>query len=490
MENSRTMKLLTNYLYISGVVAHVGAFSFLVYMFYLVWSSGFSLPVYAEKVNQKVVVDHPSISKYVTPLLTYISSWKEPINYRFTVEPLSWRGVGADTRLLQDRLLSSTIKAYDVPSLLESLKKAKAGQTIELLPGVYQIDASRIMVGSAGTEQLPIVVMSRKLGDVTLRVKGEGFLVNQPFWQFHNLHVSGTCEQHDDCEHAFHVVGKAKGFKLTNSILKDFNAAIKVNGLRGDYPDGGQVIGNTIYNETLRYTGSPVTPIDLMHAHNWKVSNNFIFDFIKGRGNLVSYGAFFKGGSIGGEFSRNLVMCNANLSSNHVAIGLSLGGGGSPEAVRRNGARFEHKDGVIKNNIIMHCAQDVGIYINRSMGEVINNTLYNTAGIDVRFPESLVNVSHNVLSGRIRSRNDGEAKVGENLIERRRFLTDAEPLDQLFQAPSLGNFRWQGAPTIPMQQSAIDSHQDFCEQVVDTRYFGAFANRFCFDKVNLKREWN
>jgi hypothetical protein len=450
-------------------------------------STGLPLPIFAEKTKQNINENYPSIAMFVSPILSEISSWQQNIEYGFKIEPLKWQGVGANVTRASFKTLQNKISVHSALELIAALKFIKPGQVIMLEPGIYEIKQSRIKVFEAGTRYFPIRVIASKLGEVVIKLKGEGFVINQPYWQFENLHFIGNCISHSSCEHAFHVVGKGANVLFKNNIFQDFNAAIKINGLKGDYPDNGKVLGNTFYNTSARKTANPVTPIDLMHANNWQVSDNFIFDFIKAGGNKISYGAFFKGGSTNGEFSRNLIMCNANLKSDSVAIGLSLGGGGSPDKWHRDNNAFEHSNGVIRNNIIMHCANDVGIYINKGRNSLIDhNILYNTVGIDVRFAESSAVLSQNILSGRILGRNKGEFNMTNNLVMSRTLLTAAEPLDEIFQAPTSGNFIWTENPKELTNDVSGNIHLDFCGDKVNASYVGAFLNSgFCMDKVNL-----
>ena len=61
----------------------------------------------------------------------------------------------------------------------------------------------------------------------------------------------------------------------------------------------------------------------------------------------------------------------------------------------------------MQDNLIIACSDD-GIYINRSPDSLIRrNTLIGTAGIDVRFPESIATVTENLVDGPIRTRDDG-----------------------------------------------------------------------------------
>ena len=69
---------------------------------------------------------------------------------------------------------------------------------------------------------------------------------------------------------------------------------------------------------------------------------------------------------------------------------------------------------MIRNNVIMHCS-DVGIYLNRAAEALVaNNLLFNTWGIDARFPETGAVIVNNVFSGRIAERDGGRADIRQN----------------------------------------------------------------------------
>ena len=123
----------------------------------------------------------------------------------------------------------------------------------------------------------------------------EGIVVSAPRWTFENLTIRGACRTHDRCEHAFHVVGGATGFIARNNTITDFNAHFKINSLGGKHPDKGSIEHNTLRNNSVRNTAQPVTIIDIVAASEWTIASNLITDFVKAKGNTISYGAFAKG---------------------------------------------------------------------------------------------------------------------------------------------------------------------------------------------------
>ena len=56
--------------------------------------------------------------------------------------------------------------------------------------------------------------------------------VQGKYWTFEDLVIVGTCTpaNHGLCEHAFHVTHDADFFVMRNSVLRDFNAMLKVAG--------------------------------------------------------------------------------------------------------------------------------------------------------------------------------------------------------------------------------------------------------------------
>jgi len=462
------------------------------------------LPIFSEKIKVNLSVNQPNLFELVSPVLNAMSYF-EVNNYYFRkVEPTEWFGVGANEyyrpkQITEENTLlrgNQKIEVYNTPALIAALKTAQAGQTIVIAPGEYNIRSNRVLIGRNGSAAMPIHLTAKTLGTVKILLRGEGIVVNKPYWQFSNLHFIGNCKQHSLCEHAFHVVGKGSHTIIRNNILQDFNAMIKVNGFGVDYPDHGRVTHNTFFNRSPRKTSNPVTPFDLMHANDWQVSDNFIFDIQKSAGDKVSYAAFFKGGSKDGVFERNLVMCAANLPGDYTALGLSLGGGGSVRRDRRNQNVAEHVGGIIRHNIIMHCANDVGIYLNRSRNSLIeHNILYNTLGIDIRYPESNANVRKNVISGRIKIRDNAKLVQNSNVVVNRDFISGQDSLANYFVAPDIGDFTWKypldNNIRVNLEATSFDADKislaiDFCGDFPNKQYVGAYsATRFCLDKLNI-----
>jgi hypothetical protein len=183
------------------------------------------------------------------------------------------------------------------------------------------------------------------------------------------------------------------------------------------FPNDVLVEDNILLDTAPRTGDAPVTPIDVVGGRGWVVRGNFIADFGKAGGDQVSYGAFLKGNSSDGILEHNLVMCEWKTHGG-VRIGLSLGGGGTGAGLCDQGScATEHRHGIIRSNIVANCPQDVGIYLNQANEtKILNNTLFNTNGIDVRFPASSAQITGNIISGGVRSRDGASFTAGSNLL--------------------------------------------------------------------------
>lgn len=362
-------------------------------------------------------------------------------------------------------------------ALRAALARAEPGVTITILPGTYRVAGRALEANRPGRADAPIVVRAAQPGSVVLALDlEEGFRVSAPHWRFENLDIRGACRDDGRCEHAFHVIGEASHFASVNNRIGDFNAHIKINGWKGKFPDHGLIEANTLYATRARRTANPVVPIDLVGASHWTMRANIIKDFVKDGGNRISYGAFAKGAGGANLFERNLVWCEQRLRGHPgQRVGLSLGGGATGARFCRDGKCIVEQDGgVLRANLIVGCS-DVGIYLNSAAtSQVLDNTLLDTAGIDVRFPTSSARVDGNLVDGPIRSREGGLLRLGENRSTPLwRSYTGLHPVRGLFVAPDAGDWRWDGAAPRRGRQAAPGA--DLCGVVraADAAY-GAF----------------
>lgn len=364
--------------------------------------------------------------------------------------------VRATTTVGRNVMVASTAEA------IQAIQKALPGDQITFLPGTYRFSGNKINVTEAGTMDAPVVVRASLPGTVILEMDMMvGFAVSAPYWTFENLVVRGVCGNDDHCEHAFHVTGRAHHFTARNNLIEDFNAHFKINGQQGLMPDAGVLEYNTLKNNHVRNTGNPVAPVDLVAASGWRIRHNLIQDFIKGGGNRISHGGFVKGAGSDNHFLQNMVFCEFLLRGHPgQRVGLSLGGGGTDrEFCRDRECQVEQREGSIRANLIAGCS-DVGIYLNRAAAsKITQNTLVDTGGIDVRFPESSADVQGNLVDGAIRSRDGG---VIDDMDNKKTLLSQLylgqHPVRSLFSAPAQLDFSWRsgGLPRKELDLEPLD----------------------------------
>lgn len=330
-------------------------------------------------------------------------------------------GLGLCLLLAAQPALARVVNVATSEELVKAVAAAKPGDEIVLAAGNYEI--RRTATRAAGSEERPILVRASAPGAARIRVRAaEGFVVQHPHWIFEGLEMRGA----PGVEHAFHVVGGADRTTIRRNRLLDFAAAIKGNGIgkhpAREFPDDVAIEGNTMHNAAPLETKVPVTPIDVVGGRRWVVRDNFIADFAKVAGTYgeksISYGAFLKGNSKDGVLERNLVICEWRHSGG-IRIGLSFGGGGSEpdEVCEEADCTYKHVGGVMRNNVIMNCPADAAIYVNASKDvRILNNTIYNANGIDVRFPESSAEIRNNIVAGGIRSRDGGRFVAQSNIV--------------------------------------------------------------------------
>ena len=360
-----------------------------------------------------------------------------------------------------------------------AISGAVPGDVITLLPGRYRFSRVPLEVARPGTAQANIVLRAGQPGTVDIELElVEGFHVSAPYWRFEDLTIRGVCKDHAWCEHAFHITGAASHFASLNNTIVDFNAHFKINGQQGAFPDHGRIEGNTLRNDSVRATQHPVTPVDLVAASGWVVRRNVIADFIKGGGDRISYGGFFKGGGSANVFEQNAVLCEARLQgAPGQRVGLSLGGGATGKPFCRDGKCITEQDqGVIRANLIAGCSDD-GIYLNNAArSQIIHNTLIDTAGVQVRFAGSSADIEGNLVDGDIRGREGALVRLNDNLSTSVAMLyTGYHAQRALFSGPLEFDFLWRGEP--PRRQPVAGPLPDLCGVARPaTPAYGAFED--------------
>lgn len=494
---SKLMLYVKNYLLLTGVITHL---IFCVALFFGINAflhSGPTLSKASTNVGDKILQYYPSISPVGSALISLGDHLRVEDYFGHDFNLHNWPTVGPKKgisyyHLVPKSLLSNTIFVDSVTELTKAIRNAAPGQVIVVRDGDYDLVGKRILI----SEQIPslgqpIYLVSENIGEVNITLDTrEGFYINKPHWHVIGFNFTGVCKLQSSCDHAFHVVGEGSEFYAAHNEFWDFNAAIKVNQLKGKYPDNGRLEYNYFSFTEPRQVRNSVTPINLDHGNNWRTSYNIIRDFAKIGGNRISYGLFFKGGVVGGEISNNLIVCNTKKEEPKSAlVGMSIGGGGMSTSNRRNNVDFEAKGVLVKNNIVMHC-NDVALYVNKGKDSVIhNNTFYNTNGLDLRYQETSGQVFNNVLNGKIRLRDGGKGDVVDNFLVEVDYWSGENKMQALYQAPERGDFTLTNLDMLLQENSSLlslspdrSSSVDFCgHEMPKIRIAGAVqVNSRCF----------
>ena len=455
------------------LIATVGALALTAYLLRAErWNAATErTPMELVRYAERRLIGHPNLQRLLGPALEAVRSSQErepPANLptlgkgQQTVG-LTARGhdsagrpraaLGASTPQVRSPA-SRTVGS--VQELTAAMATAMPGTVLELLPGMYALNQT-LSTSKAGLPDQPIVVRAAKPGTVELVVTAvQGMVVNQPYWVFENLDWRGACAQHDDCEHAFHVVGRARGTVILNNSMRDFNAPLKINGEEGVWPDNGLLQFTTLTNTVARRTALPVSFVDSVGASGWQFADNHIAQTTKDGGDRISYGFCVKGAGQQMRIERNLVVCSPQqVSQAGLRLGISLGCGATGKAFCRDGrCDVELFDSVVANNVVAHC-NDFGIDLHRAQNAVVaHNTLINTAGIDARQATTRGVAVGNLLEGRMRARDGARLDELDNAMVR--------SLDALLAAPNALDLRWHE----PSDQTRAtpETERDFCGQ--------------------------
>ena len=426
-------------------------------------------PMELVRYTERRLIGHPNLERLFGPLLEAVRRHQErepPANLPTLgkgqqAHALVAAGYDGAGRPLASAGLAASGPHAGVPRILTTVQdlaaavtRATPGQVLELAPGTYALGQT-LTTGQAGLAAQPIVLRAAKPGTVEIAVTAtQGVVVNQPYWVFENLDWRGACPQHDDCEHAFHVVGRARGTVILNNRMRDFNAPLKINSEGGAWPDDGLLQFSTLSNTAARRTTMPVSFVDSVGASGWQFADNHIERIAKDGGNRISYGFCVKGGGQQMRIERNLVVCMPErVSQDGLRVGVSLGCGATGPAFCRDGrCDVELSNSVIANNVVAHC-NDFGIDLHRARNAVVaHNTLINTAGIDARQATTQAVAVGNLLEGRVRARDGARIETRDN--------AQVSSLDSLLTAPNALDLRWHESSD--QTRPTPETERDFC----------------------------
>jgi hypothetical protein len=296
--------------------------------------------------------------------------------------------------------------------LRQALADAQPGDVLWLRAGDYPV-ARYLVSARDGRPDAPITLRGEP--GARLRVLGTMALkLRHAHWVVEGLQIEGQCAQVAQCEHALQVVGGARHLDVRHNRLLDFNAALKINGERGQWPDFGRVHANWIENRAPRPSAAPTVAIDLVGASGWELSDNLVAGYVKAGGDRISYALFMKGGGEDGRVLRNLVVCapQPGFVPSGQQVGISFGGGlTSAAAMRPSPGGHEHRAGLAQDNTVLNC-NDTSLDVNHAADTVLRgNRFLGGGGVTVRGPGASALAERNLGSAPLRARHGAQLQV-------------------------------------------------------------------------------
>jgi parallel beta-helix repeat protein len=317
-----------------------------------------------------------------------------------------------------------TVTVNTPAAIVAAIGAARPGDVITVQPGTYELPGLRLR--ASGNARQKITLRAAQRGKVEFRSMAVEFIkITGSDWIVEGFDIAGICADDNECEHAFHIVSHADRTIVRDNRIRDYNAHIKGNGENGGFPGGVLIANNTLFDTRPRMTDNPIAPIDVVGGSDWIIRGNIVADFGKALSHPPtlkddwSYGIFVKGNSERGIIEKNIVACTLGRPATPAMRGISFGGSiTTPNAGlcdKGDDCSTEHRDGIIRNNLVLSCPKEPGIYLYRSARTTITgNRVLSSAGIEGRGPTTTANVHENQVAGRIWAEDDAMLSASRN----------------------------------------------------------------------------
>jgi PKD repeat protein len=342
------------------------------------------------------------------------------------------------------RAATTTVSSVD--QLRTAIAAAQPGDIIELTDGTYTWSDHSSLAEADDKPYLTIRSQSRNRDAVILQGLGQDDDTTQFIFKlYRSPHFTAEdMTLRDVYWHCVQVNDDSDYCTLRN--LKMVNAGegpVKVTsqGTSGPYSDYG-VVENCELRYDTKGTRDVVEGIDIVAAVGWRITNCRFYNVTKGLTDDVAYAFFAKGNS------QDTLVEGCYFEDCDIA--LSFGGGGTDPAYFRDGdLTYEHRRGIMRNNVVNRTL-DVAIYMNTATDfEVYNNTLWSTftgadSSIDVRFASSGT-IVNNIASQSYHLRDGGQATESSNLWH---------ATSTLFVDPTAGDYHLLSTAAAAVDQGA------------------------------------
>jgi hypothetical protein len=293
-----------------------------------------------------------------------------------------------------------TVHVSDIQGLITACESAERGDEIIIAPGIHRLkDRTRISIQNRPG---PVTVRGSSGIAAETIIEGEGQdnesvqtvfdLTDSPGWTFQDLTTRNSFY------HGFKFNGGSSGCVLRKVVMLDHGEA----GVKGTsdpnlarHPDNLLVENCDIgFSRPQGGTRGVVEGVDGVAVKGWIIRGCRFINIQKD--GAAAYGVFTKGNSMDTVIERN--------HFENCFIGASFGGGGTGQAYFRDqDPTFEHRGGVIRENVFSRC-KDAAIYINKGnecdiTGNMLTDCVMN---IQLRYRQS----SARILNNRVESESE------------------------------------------------------------------------------------
>ncbi|MCB0217592.1 MAG: hypothetical protein KDH92_13205, partial [Chloroflexi bacterium] len=317
------------------------------------------------------------------------------------------------------------VRVASEPELQAAVRSLRSDTTLLLADGEYRLENTLHLRG--GLERVAIRGESGDRDRVVLRGRGmrnpdhadvpHGILISDA-----RQVLIADLSIVEVYYHAVQVAGEAGAADVTLYNLRLAEAGEQLvkgssAGPPGPYADRGLVACSWIgYADRARddYTNG----VDVLAGADWILRDNDFVNIRAPAGQLAGPAVLFWRNSLRTVVERNrFVNCDRAI-----ALGLAAP---DPRLARDGEARYDHQNGIIRNNMIYRAAGgptgDIGISVNHHPGftilhnTVIQNGSFPQGVIEYRFAESVGRILGNLGDGPIWRRDGASAELADNL---------------------------------------------------------------------------
>ena len=266
--------------------------------------------------------------------------------------------------------LADTVYVNSYSAFVSAVQNAPVtGRTVVLAAGTYNLSGSFWIYDKPN---LTIQGATGNPSDVVI----VGLGINNAS-QHHNIAID-TCPNFtienvtlkNSYYHGLSVNDASHNCVIRNCILWDNGeSGVKATHAYGNasarYSDYG-IVENCRIGFTTTGMRSVVEGVDLIATKGWIIRNNVFINVTKAT-ESVAYGCFPKGNAQDSIIENNYFL-NCDIAA-------SFGGGGTGSSFfRDNDPTYEHRNGIIRNNIMVG-SKDAAVYLNKSLNAKVHNNL-------------------------------------------------------------------------------------------------------------------